>query len=149
MAECTCPCEAGVIARRSCDGSAVPSDFSLRRQDGKRRRTAVYGIAHLYEHLGAGGQNHVATRSELDEYNALAARHTVSDLARENDAAGQQPGNLFENDTVTVFGFQRANVLLVEFGRSRIHSVQILAAVILDSRNQSGGGRTVHVHIED
>ena len=63
-------------------------------------------------------EQHIDTRSELDQADALAALQAVSNLGIENDAPRQQPGDLLEHHGLPV-AFDGNDILLVQFGGSR------------------------------
>ncbi len=62
-------------------------------------------------------KDYIRSRTKLDQPDALAALQTVANFLIEHDAAGQQSGNLLEDDNAGVAA-QRDDVLLVLVGRT-------------------------------
>ncbi len=93
-------------------------------------------------------ENHIHTRSELDQANALPARNRVAHLEVEHNAARDQARNLFE-DHGAAFAFHSHNVLLIFISRVRCHCVEKLPPLVAYIANHSSNRRAIHVHIEN
>ena len=90
----------------------------------------------------------INARAEFDEADALAAGNRVSYFEVEDDAAGDQAGDLLEDDGAA-FAFDGDNVLLVFVGRVWGHGIEKFAALVVDIADDSSDRRAIDVHVED
>src|SRR3954451_21010684 len=96
-------------ARRCC--RYVPlSSSSAARDDRRPGGNALAGTDHDLPFLP---EQDVGTRAELDQTDSFAGGNTVAGLLREDDAAGDQSGNLLEHHRGAL-ALHRHDVLLVD-----------------------------------
>ena len=110
-------------------------------------QSALHPIPDFHPNLGGGFEKNIGSRSEFDEADSLAPLHRVSDLFREHDPAGQNPGNLLHDQGVS-FSFEGDDVLLVRLGAGGIHGVEEFSGLIVGAANHAGHRRAVDVNIE-
>ena len=93
-------------------GLAVPAVRRGHRQRGQNALPALDALAGFHSEFRIGGKNHVDPRTEFDQAHPLAALQPVAFAGIEDDAPGQQSGNLLERHFHTLPA-HRGNVLLV------------------------------------
>src|SRR5271166_1956591 len=105
-------------------------------------------ISDSHFNFGCDGKDHIHSRTELNESNALAAGHEVAHSLGENDPAGQQSRDLLEHDRAdrTPHG---DDVLFVFLGGNSSHRVAELATLVGNIGNYTGNGRPVHMDIKN
>ena len=118
------------------------------REDSQHACSAFHAVADFDVHGGGGVEHDIYTRTKFDQSHALPALDMISDFLVEDDAAREQSCDLLEDDGLPV-AFDRDNVLLVLFGRGRIHGIEKLSVLIMDFPDHAGQRGAVHVDIED
>src|SRR5579863_886766 len=101
---------------------AARREWSLGVQVGQHARSAFHVIPDFNLDCRRGVKENIHPRAELDQANALSAFHPVAKLFAEDDPARQKASNLLEDDGLTI-AFDRYHIVLVLFGRSRIHGI--------------------------
>ena len=99
-------------------------------------------------HGGGGVQHDIYTRTKLNQAHPLPALDMITDLLIEDDPAGQQSCNLLENNCLPI-AFHRDRVLFVQFGRGRIHGVEIFSLLIMNFPDHAGQRGTIYVDVEN
>src|SRR5438270_8221886 len=118
---------------------------SAARDDGRPSGSALAGTDHDLPFLP---EQDVRTRAEFNQTDPFAGGNTVAGLLREDDAAGDQSGNLLEHHRGAL-ALDRHDVLLVD--RRALLAARHLetALLILHFGNGSTDWRAVDVHVED
>src|SRR5579864_2760960 len=167
MAGCTCLCAcAGQKGRRIAGMNArrllVPLSFSLlstssrstnefrrfRIQESENACAALDSVADLGLDLRRRLEQHVGAGSEFDHSHPLATLHAIADFFAEDNAAREQPGDLLEDDGVTL-PLECDRVLLVAFGAGWVHGIQEFALLIMRRSNHPSCRRAIHVHVKN
>ncbi len=115
-------------------------------------RAAFHPVSHFDPQLGVCRQQNIHPRAEFDQPHALATLECLAFSATADDAPRQQSRNLLERNfqpRIRALAAQRDDALLIAFGRSRVHGVEILAFLIVDAAHCAADGRAVDVHIEN
>ena len=107
--------------------------------------TRISGLNHDFP---LRSQQHVHARTELDQADAFARRHTVARLLVEDNAARDQAGNLFEDHGRAV-ALDGDDVLLVLGGTLLAAGHVETAAMVLHLADGARYRRAVHVHVEN
>src|SRR5277367_1421941 len=99
-------------------------------------------------HMRMAGQDHVHAGAELDQAHALPALYKIAYLEAENDAAGEDPGNLAKR-YIELVTLNRHYILLVLFRTVAAERIQVLAFLVANLAHRSRDRRAVDMNIED
>ena len=92
------------------------------------------------------GEKKVQSGAKADEAEALAGLQDVAWLRVVNTAAGQNAGDLFDEDTAVTRLCHHGNILIHIRG-FRLERLQILAGLVFDQRDFAAQRRALHMHI--
>src|ERR1035441_3248914 len=115
-----------------------------------RKNAGAGGRAHagLNHDFPFGTEQHVDPRTKLDEADALTSGDPIAGLLAENDAPGDQAGDLLEDDRGAV-ALDGDDVLLIGL-RALFAAGNVEASLLVtDVADGAGDGRAVDVDVED
>ena len=117
-------------------------------QEGDDAGSAFDAIAHLYIHPGPCIEQHVGSRTELDQPHSLAANQPISNFGVEDDTPREKPRDLLEDHGLPVT-FDSHDVLLIQVCAIWTARIEKLSALVSDVSHYAADWRPVHVHVDD
>ena len=130
-------------------GGTVQHGLVFERHDvGEDGPSTLNNLTLLHADARLRRKDDVDAGAELDETDALTALQRLTRSVVENDAAGEQSGDLLERNR-PMLAFEHGEVLLIALSRSGVHRVEVFTFLVGDLAEYAADGSAVHMYVED